>query len=577
MNTLHWHLTEDQGWRLAIDKYPKLQEVAAWRTEKDGSRYGGFYTKKEIKEIVAYAERRNVRIIPEIEMPGHSQAAIAAYPWLSCTGKQVEVANDWGVFKEIYCAGNDSVFTFIEDVLVEVMQLFPSKYIHIGGDEAPKYRWEHCDKCQKRMADFDLKDEHELQSFFISHIEEFLNENGRQLIGWDEILEGGLSPNATVQCWRGKEFGQIAAEMGHDVIMSPTSHCYLDYGLDAINVEHVYNFNPIPKELPKDKHKHIIGGEANMWTEHVPNDSVLDSKVFPRVLAMAEVLWSGPDTGYVEFYDRLQKHYPILDAGLVKYGLEAEPVMVSSKREKDKTFLVFQPGVPNLEFKYSYKDTNLLNHDIPYRVSKTLTQITHLDTTINYVDPIALNKTGRLDVQAYKNGEPYGTINSSEVVSHKALGIEPSYKTNFSKYYTAGGNSGLTDGLLGTHNFRDGKWQGFSGTDVDFTLDFGKEIEFQEVALRFYQYNNAWILQPDTIEIHYSKDNKNWNIFTILHGPMASEDRDKSIELIGDVYKNKTIKARYVQIFLKSRGPMPAWHEAAGSDSWIFIDEVIVR
>ena len=214
MNVLHWHLTEDQGWRLAIDKHPKLTEVGAFRTEMDGSEYGGYYTKEDIKEIVAYATKKHIEIIPEIELPGHSQAAIAAYPYLSCTGNRVDVANDWGVFKEIYCAGNDSVFIFLEDVLTEVIELFPSKYIHIGGDEAPKVRWEECEKCQQRILDNNLKDEHELQSYFIKRIQTFLNSKGKQIIGWDEILEGGLADGAIVQSWRGMEGGKEAVKNG---------------------------------------------------------------------------------------------------------------------------------------------------------------------------------------------------------------------------------------------------------------------------------------------------------------------------------------------------------------------------
>jgi hexosaminidase len=225
MNVLHWHLTEDQGWRITIEKYPKLIEIGAWREEKDGTIYGGFYSKDDVKQILAYAKTRHITIVPEIEFPGHSSAAIAAYPYLSCTNDSIKVANNWGVFKDIYCAGNDSVFAFMEDVLTEVIELFPSKYIHIGGDEAPKYNWENCSKCQKRIKEEGLHDEQELQAYFITRIEEFLNKNSRQLIGWDEILEGGLAPSATVQSWRGEEGGITAAKNGHDDIMSIFGCC----------------------------------------------------------------------------------------------------------------------------------------------------------------------------------------------------------------------------------------------------------------------------------------------------------------------------------------------------------------
>ena len=258
MNVLHWHLTEDQGWRIEVDAYPELTSTGAWRTEADGSRHGGFYTKDQIREIVAYAADRNITVIPEIELPGHSRAAIAAYPWLSCTGDSLEVPHDWGVFKDIYCAGEDTTFRFLEAVLLEVLELFPSEYIHIGGDEAPKVRWESCPKCQRRIQAEGLHDAHELQSWFITQIGSFLADHGRKLIGWDEILEGGLPDGATVQSWRGMQGGRDAVAMGRDAIMSPTSHCYFDYPVESIDLERVYGFEPEPEGL--EGSGRILGG-----------------------------------------------------------------------------------------------------------------------------------------------------------------------------------------------------------------------------------------------------------------------------------------------------------------------------
>ena len=291
MNTFHWHLTEDQGWRIEIKKYPKLQEVAAFRNETlighysdqphqfDGKRYGGFYTQKQIKEVVAYASTRQITIIPEIEMPGHSQAAIAAYPELGCTGEQVEVATKWGVFEEVYCP-KENTFKFLEDVIDEVVALFPGKYIHIGGDEAPKTNWKKCDHCQKLIKKENLKDEHGLQSYFIARMEKYINSKGKQIIGWDEILEGGLAPNATVMSWRGTNGAVQAAKEGHDVILTPGSHCYFDhYQSDNENeplaiggflpLEKVYSFNPIPEELNKEESKYVLGAQGNVWTEYM--------------------------------------------------------------------------------------------------------------------------------------------------------------------------------------------------------------------------------------------------------------------------------------------------------------------
>jgi hexosaminidase len=555
MNTLHWHLTEDQGWRIEIEKYPKLTEVGAWRTEKDGSRYGGFYTKAEIRDVVAFAGARGVNIIPEIEMPGHAQAALASYPHLSCTGDtSIVVANDWGVFKEIYCAGNDSVFTFLEDVLTEVMELFPSKYIHIGGDEAPKFRWENCPKCQKRMADKGLKDEHELQSYFITRIEKFLNKNGRQLIGWDEILEGGLSPNATVQSWRGMEHGLTAARDSHNVIMSPTSHCYIDYNLRSINLEKVYSLNPIPEGLEKEFAQYILGGEVNMWTEHVPNDSVLDSKVFPRLIALAEVLWSGPGGDYDDFYNRLQNHYPILKSMGVKYGLEAEPIALKTFVRNDSTFVQLTPGSKNFTLEYS--------------ICHSINQV--------YTKPFLLNCTGNVWVRALKNGVQYGDTVQIPVSKHLALGKAPKYTNTFSRYYPASGDFGLTDGLTGTLDFHDGRWQGFSGDDLEVTIDLGAEKQGSSIGLNFYEYGNAWILAPEWVTVFTSEDGVEWESWG-----------DRRIEINRDGAQKKIVPVqytlaglrplRYVKIVAKNRDVLPEWHEAAGSEAWLFVDEIIVK
>jgi hexosaminidase len=337
LNVLHWHLTEDQGWRIEIKKYPKLAEISAWRKATRESeqprdaqgRYGGYYTQEDVREIVEYARSRQITVVPEIELPGHSVAALAAYPELSCTGGPFEVLTEWGVKPDVYCAGNEQTFEFLENVLAEVVELFPSELIHIGGDECPKARWEKCAKCQKRIKDEGLKDEHELQSYFIRRIEKFLNGKGRRLIGWDEILEGGLAPNATVQSWRGMNGAIAAATSGHDVIASPTSNCYLDYAqvrlpgeptwMGFLPLERVYSFEPTPEQLTKEQAKHVLGVEGNMWTEHAPQSRV-DWQVFPRLCALAEVGWSPKDArDFDDFSRRLATHYRRLDALGVEY------------------------------------------------------------------------------------------------------------------------------------------------------------------------------------------------------------------------------------------------------------------
>lgn len=555
MNVLHWHLTEDQGWRIEIDSYPKLTEIGAWRTEADGSRYGGFYTKDEIREVVTYAQTRGVTIIPEIELPGHAQAALASYPEYSCKGEGIEVVNDWGVFKEIYCAGNDSTFIFLETILDEVMELFPSQYIHIGGDEAPKFRWENCDKCQKRMADESLANTHELQSYFITRIEMHLNENGRTLIGWDEILEGGLAPNAVLQSWRGMEHGLHAAEMGHNVIMSPTSHCYLDYGLDAIDLAKIYSFNPIPEGITEENEHFIIGGECNMWTEHVPNDSVLDQRVFPRMIGLSAVLWEGESRqSFDGFYRDLQFHYPMLSGFDVQYGLEGIPANLEVIRTEDSSFVSLTTGLPNLTLEYSYG----------------------ADESKIYSEPFALNKSAILETKAFKNGDLYGEAISTQLTFHKGLSKAIEYKSDYSKWYTAGGDYGLVDGLTGTINFRDGHWQGFSGQDVEVQLDLETKKKIHQISANFYQYNNAWIFLPTTIEIYGSKDGQKWKQIGDIEPDIKAEERGKHIFNASIALKKK--KAfRYIRLVAKNIKNVPDWHEAAGSEAWIFMDEIIVK
>jgi hexosaminidase len=338
LNKFHWHLTEDQGWRIEIDAYPKLAEIAAYRDETlvghytdqphqfDGQRYGGYYTKEEVKEVVDYARTLHIDVIPEIEMPGHSQAALAAYPELGCTGGPYEVATKWGIFEEVYCAGKEETFEFLENVLLEVIDLFPYEYVHIGGDECPKVRWEECPDCQARIKAEGLKDEHELQSYFITRMEKFLNAHDRQIIGWDEILEGGLAPGATVMSWRGVTGGIEAARQGHDVIMTPTSHMYFDYyqapkegeplaigGL--LPLQKVYMFEPTPEVLTVEESEYVLGVQANLWTEYIKTGDYAEYMAYPRACALAEVAWTPKDKrDYADFYQRMKYHVKRLEA-----------------------------------------------------------------------------------------------------------------------------------------------------------------------------------------------------------------------------------------------------------------------
>ena len=347
-NTFHWHLTEDQGWRIEIKKYPKLNTIAAYRdstlaghyTDRprkyDKTKYGGYYTQEQVKDIVNYALEREITIIPEIEMPGHSKAAIAAYPNLSCEEKSVNVATLWGVFEDIYCS-KEETFKFLEDVIDEVVDLFPGKYIHIGGDEAPKTRWKKCKNCQNVIKREGLKDEHELQNYFISRMEKYINSKGKKIIGWDEILEGGLAPNATVMSWRGISGGIKAANMKHDVIMTPNATCYLDYYQSkdkneplAIGgytpLEEIYNYEPIPEELDSESSKYIIGAQGNVWTEYMSTNEYVEYMVFPRIFALSEVVWTKNKTSFNEFIERVKDFFPRLDKLNINYSTHLEKI-----------------------------------------------------------------------------------------------------------------------------------------------------------------------------------------------------------------------------------------------------------
>ncbi len=380
MNTFHWHLTEDQGWRIEIKKYPGLTEVGAWRKETwdDGRPHGGFYTQEDIREVVEYAKARFITVVPEVEMPGHSVAALAAYPELSCSGGPFKVGTDWGVMHDVYCAGNEKTFEFLQDVLSEVIGLFPSEFIHIGGDEVPKTRWKNCVRCQERLKSEGLADEAELQSYFIKRIEGFLNTKGKRLIGWDEILEGGLAPNAAVMSWRGVAGGIEAAKAGHDVVMTPISHCYFDYYQGTVNepraiggflpIEKVYSYEPVPADLTPEQARHVLGAQANIWTEYMPEFAQVEYMLLPRMLALSEVVWTAKELrSFDDFSRRVVPHYDRLAAAGANFRVPPPQGLGGKKVVTSPVSVTIGPPFPNAEVRCTVDGTD------PTRQSPLLT------------------------------------------------------------------------------------------------------------------------------------------------------------------------------------------------------------
>ncbi len=572
MNTFHWHLTEDQGWRIEIKQYPKLQDIAAFRTETlighysdqphqfDGKPYGGFYTQDEIKSIVAYAESRHVTIIPEIELPGHAQAAIAAYPHLGCTGEQINVATKWGVFEHIYCS-KEETFEFLEHVLDEVIALFPSKYIHIGGDEAPKTQWKVCVQCQERIKTEGLKDEHELQNYFITRIEQYLNSKGKQIIGWDEILEGGLAPNATVMSWRGTKGAIEAAKQQHKVIMTPTSHCYFDYYQSTnpdeptaiggfLPLEKVYGFNPIPSELNTDEATYILGAQGNIWTEYITNEDHLEYMAFPRMLAMSEVVWSQNQNksynGFAKRVEQFNKRLDELDINYANHLYEISGELLSENKSTSYQLLTI---LDDKTIRYT------LNGSDPNTSSAI------------YTNPIPINSTTKLKAAVFDDEQRLGRIFSEDITFHKAVGKSITINKTPHPSYSGSGANGLINGISGSETrYGDKEWLGFWGDDIEITIDLGEDTEINTIKTRFHNGNGQWIYAPNKIEFGFSS-----------HGIDSSITIPRTEKQIMDIIIEANVNTRKIYLRIPNYGTIPDGKQGAGNKAWTFIDEIIVN
>ena len=561
LNVLHWHLTEDQGWRLQIRRYPRLTEVGAWRTEPDGSRYGGFYTQAEAREVVEYARQRGVTVVPEIEMPGHSVAAIASYPWLGCTGDTtIRVANSWGVFQDVYCP-REATFGFLENVLTEVLALFPSPYIHIGGDEVPKDRWKACPDCQELMRREGLATEEELQSWFVRRVERWLAAHGRRLVGWDEITEGGLAPNAVVQVWRDPATIAAVARQGHDLIASPSGSVYINRSPGDLTLAGVYAFEPVPDSLTPTEAAHILGGEATLWSEGITTAN-FDLMAFPRLLAFAETLWSRGPRDLVEFRSRLAAgEAPRLAALGVAFGPEDRDILsIAPDYDSTTNSLGFrvQSGVPGLAVRYT-TDGSAPTVSSP-----------------EYADSIGFAGDGNVRVQAFFRGAPLGAERTVAIRSQLARGRPVALTTPPSPRYPGTGPRALTDGAFGSLDFHDGLWQGWQGPDLEAVIDLGERKPVAAVEGSFQQTMRSWILLPRDLTVWLSDDGAAWTELGTASHDQPAERADAFLYRLS-VSAPAGTQARWVKVRSRGYGALPPWHPGAGNPAWVFCDEIVVR
>ena len=571
LNTFHWHLTEDQGWRIEIKKYPELQRVAAYRNETlighkkdsphrfDGVPYGGFYTQEEVKELVRYAAERHITIIPEIEMPGHASAALAAYPHLGCRGVEYHTATFWGVFDEVFCAGKDSTFLFLEDVLDEVLALFPSRYIHIGGDECPKTRWEQCPHCQKRMRDHQLKDEHELQSYFIRRIEKYVNSRGREIIGWDEILEGGLSPNATVMSWRGEVGGVESARQKHRVIMTPESHLYFDYyqSLDPEEptaaawytpLDKVYGYEPYPRELEPEFRPYVIGVQGNVWSEYMATPEQVEYMAFPRILALAETAWtSAEQKDYGHFLGRLRQQEALLKSRGVNYFDRYEELTYAW----EKNTLTLTSTLPGAQIYYTLDGSEPGVKGLLYKA------------------PLRLEKSAVIKSRLFREGKPYGKVLTQDFHLHKAAFREVKLRHLPKPAFNPASPFALVNGLTGNARYNNGEWVGFSGEDLEAVIDLGKVQPVSGLGINILKYHWQRMWEPTTLVFYLSEDGVNYKeVFQTREFPENGINAVRA--------KIPSTRARYVKVFAQNKGIIPAGEYGAGGKAWLLADEIYV-
>jgi len=577
INKFHWHLVDGIGWRIQIDKYPELTKKGAWRKVKEhkkpwedfeatyknseGEVYGGFYTKDDIKEIVAYAAERYIDVIPEIEMPGHSEAALQCYPEFSCDGEGKS---------GVYCAGNDGAFEFLQNIISEVVPLFPNEYLHIGGDEVGKASWLNCKKCQKRMQDENLENAEELQSYFVKRMEKFIHSKNKKLIGWDEILEGGLPERATVMSWRGFEGGIEAANAGHDVVMSPGSHLYFDHNQGKSEFEppswggfnnllKVYDFNPIPEDIAADKRHHILGGQANLWTEQIKTLSHAQYMMLPRLSALSEALWTNSNNkNKQEFIKKIDVHFDRFKALNYNFaGSSLAPDYSVTYNRSTKAFtleLKNELGINNIRYTLD-GSTPSINSEL-------------------YTAPIRYKKPINLHAQTFRKGEPIGFPLKKMFSTGFGDKCKVTYTNAYNESYSGGGEQALFNNKFANPRGDDPNWQGLPKKDFELLIDLGESNVLSYVGLNFFQHiGSTSVMLPTQVTISISEDGKTYK--TILDEALETiKNRDPIIKRIETEFEKQNVS--FIKITAKNRGQLPEWHIRKG-DAWVFIDEVTVK
>ena len=567
LNTLHMHLTDAGGWRIEIDKYPKLTSETAFRTESDWRKwwdgrdrkylpegtpgaYGGYYTKEDIREIVKHAASKHINIIPEIEFPGHSEEVLMAYPELSCSGKPYQNGD--------FCIGNELSFTFMEDVLAEVIDLFPSEYIHVGGDEAGKSAWKKCPKCQALMKEKGMKNVDELQSYMIHRAEEFLNSKDRKLIGWDEILEGGLAPEATVMSWRGEDGGIKSARMGHDVVMTPGNYMYLDfyqadpktqpYAIGGYTpIKKVYSYDPVPADsLTVEECRHILGVQANTWTEYIQTPEHLEYMMFPRALAVAEIGWTSQELRtWEDFKPRMNAHISKLQ------GMGIRTFTLSDELE-----VTMQVDTAGREI-----EVILDAEKYPAEIRYTTDGSVPVASSALYAGPITVQDSAHIKAAIFRDGVLQGTPTEKKVDYHRAINKPIHYNSKLYEGYMAGGTNALLDGYRGGLTYLDGRWQGYLD-DLDCVIDMEEETDIHKVSIRFMQLIGPGVFQPGQVELLTSEDGENFISRGIVPTTVPADDPDL---LFQEYTFDGNWKTRYIRLKAPRANP-----------GFIFSDEIVV-